>query len=50
MNINSEFVIFDFFQECILEHKFREWNTFRKKNRKLIIDFSNKDLSKEFCF
>lgn len=46
MNINSEFVIFDFFQECILEHKFREWNTFRKKNRKLIIDFSNKDLSK----
>lgn len=46
MQTDNEIDIFEYFMECVSENNSKEWNLFRKKNRKLSIIFDEKSLSK----
>ncbi|AFA47793.1 pentapeptide repeat-containing protein [Acetobacterium woodii] len=46
MENNDGLEIFPYFKDCVIDKKSQEWNSFRKKNRKLAINFDHCDLSK----
>lgn len=37
--------IYEFFKKCVMEENSKEWNLFRRKNRKIKIDFTEGDFS-----